>query len=82
PVPCRPPGSSRAMRPRVGMHQRVMTAIRDQRPGRVVYQSCDPATLARDVVRLGPSYRVTMVRAFDLFPQTAHVECVLVLEAV
>jgi 23S rRNA (uracil1939-C5)-methyltransferase len=37
--------------------------------------SCDPATLARDVSRL-PSYRVNSLRAYDMFPQTAHVEVV------
>jgi tRNA/tmRNA/rRNA uracil-C5-methylase (TrmA/RlmC/RlmD family) len=42
--------------------------------------SCDPATLARDVARL-PSYAVRSTAAFDLFPQTSHVEAVVVLEA-
>jgi len=40
-----------------------------------VYISCDPATLARDLSRL-PSYRVTSIQTFDMFPQTAHVETV------
>jgi 23S rRNA (uracil1939-C5)-methyltransferase len=46
-------------------------------PGALVYISCDPATLARDVARLRPRWRVDSVRAFDLFPQTAHIETVL-----
>jgi 23S rRNA (uracil1939-C5)-methyltransferase len=66
--------------PRVGMEERVVAALREKEPGRIVYVSCDPATLARDVKRLGPEYRVSEVRAFDLFPETAHVETVLVLE--
>ena len=37
--------------------------------------SCDPATLARDLARL-PRYRIASVHAFDMFPQTAHVETV------
>jgi tRNA/tmRNA/rRNA uracil-C5-methylase (TrmA/RlmC/RlmD family) len=44
--------------------------------------SCDPATLARDLSRM-PRYRVVSIKAFDMFPQTAHVEtvCELVPEA-
>jgi len=49
---------------------------------RVVYVSRDPATLGRDVSRLNVNYRVTAVRAFDAFPQTAQVLTVVVLEAV
>jgi 23S rRNA (uracil1939-C5)-methyltransferase len=62
------------------MDERVTAALAAQAPERIVYISCDPATLARDIRRLGEGYRVTGVRAFDLFPQTAHVECVAVLE--
>jgi 23S rRNA (uracil1939-C5)-methyltransferase len=47
---------------------------------RVLYVSCDPATLARDLKRLKGSHRVVGVRSFDLFPQTAHVETVVELE--
>ena len=67
--------------PRVGMDGAAVRALAQVRPGRIVYVSCDPATLARDVARLGDGFRVTSVRAYDLFPQTAHVETVLVLEA-
>jgi 23S rRNA (uracil1939-C5)-methyltransferase len=45
-----------------------------------VYLSCDPATLGRDLERLGAVYRLESLRAFDLFPQTAHVETVARLE--
>jgi len=65
--------------PRTGMDGRVPEALERLAPRRVVYVSCEPATLARDLVRL-PSFRVADVRAFDLFPQTAHVETVVVLE--
>jgi 23S rRNA (uracil1939-C5)-methyltransferase len=67
--------------PRTGMDERVTDGLRDRRPRRIVYISCDPATLARDIRRLGNGYRVEGVEAFDLFPQTAHVESVTVLEA-
>ena len=67
--------------PRIGMDQRVAAALLDRRPQRIVYVSCDPATLARDVARLAPGYRLAEARCFDLFPQTAHVETVAVLES-
>lgn len=67
--------------PRAGLHWNVTLRLAGQPVGRLIYSSCDPATLARDVYRLGVNYRVREVRAFDLFPQTAHVETVAVLEA-
>ena len=66
--------------PRTGMHAAVTAAIAAGGPRRVVYISCDPATLARDIVRLGSGFRLVEARAFDLFPQTAHVETVAVLD--
>jgi len=77
----RPPESVVTNPPRTGMDERVTAAIERQRPRRVAYISCDPATLARDLGRL-PSYRLALLRAFDLFPQTAHVETVAMLERV
>jgi 23S rRNA (uracil1939-C5)-methyltransferase len=67
--------------PRTGMDERVTADLRARRPRRIVYVSCDPATLARDIVRLGSGFEVRSVEAFDLFPQTAHVESVTLLEA-
>jgi 23S rRNA (uracil1939-C5)-methyltransferase len=63
--------------PRVGVHERVTAAIAAATPAprAVVYVSCDAATLARDVARL-PGFRIASLRAFDMFPQTAHVETV------
>jgi 23S rRNA (uracil1939-C5)-methyltransferase len=65
--------------PRTGMDSRVTSALERHAPERIVYVSCDPATLARDVARL-PGYTITSIRAFDLFPQTAHVETVVTLQ--
>ena len=66
--------------PRSGVDSRVAETLRAGGPPRLIYVSCDPATLARDVGRISSSYEVVDVRAFDLFPQTAHVEVVVVLE--
>ena len=70
--------------PRTGVDERVAAAIArsDPAPRAVVYVSCNPATLARDLTRL-PAFRVRALEAFDMFPQTAHVEtlCELVPEA-
>ena len=65
--------------PRTGMDARRDGRPRAAAPERVVYISCDPATLARDLTRL-PGVPAREARAFDLFPQTAHVETVAVLE--
>jgi tRNA/tmRNA/rRNA uracil-C5-methylase (TrmA/RlmC/RlmD family) len=65
--------------PRTGA-KKVVAAIADLAPRRIVYVACDPAALARDLAgfaRLG--YRLDSLRAFALFPMTHHVECVAVL---
>ena len=70
--------------PRGGVDPRVSEALQqvDVPPRALIYVSCDPATLARDLARM-PRYRLAAVRAYDMFPQTAHVEtvCELVPEA-
>ena len=67
--------------PRAGLHWDVSLRLTSEPVSKLVYISCDPATLARDLQRLNVNYLVTAVRVFDLFPQTAHVETVAVLEA-
>lgn len=63
--------------PRSGIDGRVAELLEqcDPAPRAVVYVSCNPATLARDLSRM-PRYRIEALRAFDMFPQTAHVETV------
>jgi len=63
--------------PRTGIHERVAAALDAvvRAPRAVIYVSCDPATLARDLARM-PRYRIASIRGFDMFPQTAHVETV------
>jgi 23S rRNA (uracil1939-C5)-methyltransferase len=66
--------------PRAGVAAGVMERIADASPARILYVSCDPATLARDVERLGTSYRISGLHVFDLFPQSSRVETLLVLD--
>jgi 23S rRNA (uracil1939-C5)-methyltransferase len=66
--------------PRSGVEEGALDGLVAAGPDRMIYVSCDPATLARDVRRLGGRYDVVAVRCFDLFPQTAHVETVVELE--
>ncbi|MEO1095524.1 MAG: 23S rRNA (uracil(1939)-C(5))-methyltransferase RlmD [Cyanobacteria bacterium J06638_28] len=69
--------------PRKGCGEAVLTALIELRPQRIVYMSCNPATLARDLKRLVAegSYQLLRVQPADFFPQTAHVECVAFLVA-
>lgn len=66
--------------PRTGLSREAMSALLGLKVSRVVYLSCDPATLARDVKRFSEvGYRLGHIEAFDLFPNTAHVETLAVL---
>lgn len=66
--------------PRKGLAEEVIGSIVTMAPARVVYVSCDPATLARDVKRFsGYGYQVRKAAAVDLFPRTPHVETVCLL---
>jgi 23S rRNA (uracil1939-C5)-methyltransferase len=67
--------------PRTGMSKDAREALVRLQAPRVVYVSCDPPTLARDARRLlDAGYRLTSLRAFDLFPNTPHVESLAVLD--
>lgn len=74
-----PPWAVYANPPREGLGPAVVAALRRAAPRRIAYVSCDPATFARDLRALGPQYDIESLRAFDLFPQTAHVETVVLL---
>lgn len=66
--------------PRSGMHERLIRKILEIGAPRVVYVSCNPATQARDLARLGERYRVTAVQPVDMFPHTHHIENVVAME--
>jgi 23S rRNA (uracil1939-C5)-methyltransferase len=67
--------------PRAGAHPRALADIARLAPARILYVSCNPATLARDLVSLtGAGYRVESVLPFDMFPHTPHIEVLSVLE--
>lgn len=66
--------------PRDGMHKDVVAQILNIAPKRVVYVSCNSATQARDLALMDEMYKVIRVRPVDMFPQTHHVENVVLLE--
>jgi 23S rRNA (uracil1939-C5)-methyltransferase len=73
------PGLVVADPPRGGMHADVVRGLLQAAPERLVYVSCDPATLARDAAALAPGFAPVRALPVDLFPHTPHVECVLAL---
>jgi 23S rRNA (uracil1939-C5)-methyltransferase len=67
--------------PRAGLAPAALAALVRMAPHRLVYVSCDPSTLGRDIkLLLKAGYVLKQVTPFDLFPQTYHIECVAVLE--
>jgi len=67
--------------PRTGLDKKALSALVNLGPSRLVYVSCDPATLARDIKSLIASgYRLREVQPVDMFPQTYHIECVAALD--
>jgi 23S rRNA (uracil1939-C5)-methyltransferase len=66
--------------PRDGMHKDVVQQLLNIAPEKVVYVSCNSATQARDLALMNDNYKVTKLQAVDMFPQTHHVENVVLLE--
>ncbi|MFW2376638.1 MAG: 23S rRNA (uracil-5-)-methyltransferase RumA, partial [Cellulophaga baltica] len=66
--------------PRDGMHKDVVAQILAISPQKVVYVSCNSATQARDLELMKDDYKITKTQAVDMFPQTHHVENVVLLE--
>ncbi|UCE51997.1 MAG: 23S rRNA (uracil(1939)-C(5))-methyltransferase RlmD [Desulfobacterales bacterium] len=62
--------------PRAGMHKEIVKQVVDMGPNRIVYVSCNPATLARDLSMMMDTFQVVEVQPVDMFPHTYHVEAV------
>ncbi len=65
--------------PRKGSNEKFLNAVLSIKPSRIVYISCDPSSLARDVAYLSREYEIMAIQPFDMFPQTFHVETVVQL---
>ncbi len=66
--------------PRAGMHAKVIDFLLNLKAPKIVYVSCNPATQARDIALLEEGYRLVRSKAVDMFPQTHHIENVVLLE--
>jgi len=66
--------------PEEGLDQEILETIGSHQPARVIYVSCNPSTLARDLKRLGSQYILRRVCPVDMFPQTAEIEVATLLE--
>ncbi|MGM9929009.1 MAG: 23S rRNA (uracil(1939)-C(5))-methyltransferase RlmD [Bacillus sp. (in: firmicutes)] len=62
--------------PRTGCDQQLLRTILNAEPKRIVYVSCNPSTLAKDIQQLSKKYKINYIQPVDMFPHTAHVECV------
>lgn len=66
--------------PRKGCGESLLNTVADMKPARIVYVSCDPATLARDLKYLcGRGYKLCKVQPVDMFGQSSHIENVCLL---
>lgn len=66
--------------PRAGLSSQTIQFLLDSRPKKIVYVSCDPVTLARDISLLRKKYKVIEILPVDMFPRTQHVECICLLD--
>ena len=66
--------------PRAGVNREAIELIMKKRPQKVIYLSCNPATLARDLCLFCERYNISSLKPYDMFPNTHHVETLAVLE--
>ena len=65
--------------PRTGLDEELITTIQKAKIKEVIYISCNPATLGKDLQMLKEKYEITSIRGYDMFPNTSHVECACLL---
>lgn len=68
--------------PRSGLHPKLVSHLRQQKPKRIVYLSCDPATQARDIANLSGAYKLIDFTGYNFFPKTPHIESLAILERI
>lgn len=66
--------------PRAGLHEDVIAKLLEAKPARIIYLSCNPATQARDVMRLAEAYGIRHHQGYNFFPRTPHIEHLCVLD--
>ncbi len=66
--------------PRKGLNKNTIKVLQELKPHEIIYISCNPATLARDIALLEENYNIEEVQPVDMFPYTGHVECVAALQ--
>ena len=66
--------------PRSGLDDKTIKYLKEINPHKIVYVSCDPITLARDLEKLSESYDIDEITPVDMFPNTSHVECVCIMK--
>ncbi|WP_310172516.1 23S rRNA (uracil(1939)-C(5))-methyltransferase RlmD [Neobacillus niacini] len=68
--------------PRTGLDNQLLQTILQVKPEKLIYVSCNPSTLAKDIQTLSPKYEVKYIQPVDMFPQTAHVECCALIKLI
>jgi 23S rRNA (uracil1939-C5)-methyltransferase len=66
--------------PRAGLHEDVTNKLLSEMPARIIYLSCNPATQARDVLRLSTKYGIRTHQGYNFFPRTPHIEHLVILD--
>ena len=65
--------------PRKGLDKNTIKVLQELKPKKIIYISCNPATLARDIALLEENYNLKEVQPVDMFPYTSHIECITVM---